>query len=184
VPILFYSTEVQRDIVCQLASFAEKDHQHLTQCPIAEFTYANCAAVTADGLSNCIAAADWRWPVYLCSMALPLFFTLVEFGMNQIEMSARHVSLSMFVSVLYLVATYVGQRIFDMPIFPSSLDWSFPDETRSTNTLTFICVFLGSVFTVYWVLLGLHTWKVGFYRSRRKFDFEDPLLKEQDEKDL
>jgi len=184
VPILFYTTDIQRDIVCRLATFAEQSHQTATQCLITELTYETCAAVTADGFSNCIAAADWRWPVYLCTMAMPLVYILIEFSMNQIEMSARHVTLPMFVSVLYLAMTYVGQIMFEKPIYPSSLDWSFPDETRTTNALTFIGIFLGSVFTSYWALLGLHTWKITFFRRRRRFDFEDPLLKGQEEKDL
>jgi hypothetical protein len=70
--------------------------------------YWQCIA-NVKGNESCYAGlAGWRKPFYLASIYTPVFFALIEFCFNRIEMPPKTVFLQVGLSLGYLWITFLG----------------------------------------------------------------------------
>lgn len=149
-PAIFYTTRVQKDVLCQLASngFAV-DHewknatvnncsgQPLTFSPMmpqlattnATELYQQCIVAEDDNfatVSSCYKNyASWRWPVYIATIYLPICCCLIEFSVNRIQIPPWIVIVQIGVGVAYLLCNFIGQMLLSQPIYPDTIDWLF-----------------------------------------------------------
>jgi len=95
--------------------------------------YTQCIAAeefNAGNLLSCYKGlADWRWPVYIATIYLPICCCLIEFSINRIQIPPWVVIVQIGVGVAYLLCNFIGQMLLSQPIYPDTIDWLFKQPT-------------------------------------------------------
>ena len=87
---------------------------------------------------------------------LPATFLLIDFFLlNRLELAKQHVVFPVATLLMWLGMTAFSQFAFGNPLYPSALDWTFPDATRSGATAWFLFVLIVSVFALYFIMFSL-----------------------------
>jgi hypothetical protein len=91
--------------------------------------YQSYQAIT--NLNGCKQAAGFRWLLILSAVYLPALVWIFELSFNRLKMTGHYIAFPLVVCVLYLLGTAFSQYVSKKPVFPSTLDWTFPDPARS-----------------------------------------------------
>lgn len=81
-------------------------------------------------------------------------------------MSWQHVLYPLVIIGLYLICTMFSQYVSKRPVFPTVLDWTFPDEQRTVATCTFLAILIFGSVALYFLMVFVHAKKALWCRRR------------------
>ena len=122
-----------------------------------------CLADYANNPSKYILASGFRYDVYLAGVMMPVIFYFIEFFLNQIVLSWKHIVYQYLFTVLYGVVTAAWQHLTgNAVIFPGSLDWICSLRAGASSDCLFnecilwFIIFMAVQTVSYSVILYLH----------------------------
>lgn len=111
---MIYSESMLSGQVCKFNELASKSDKSQEEC----------LANYSNDPEEYILKAGFRYDTFLCGVYLPVVFFAIEFFLNQILISWKHIVYQYVFTLCYAVITASWQTLTgDAVIFPKTLDW-------------------------------------------------------------
>merc|ERR1711908_95333 len=103
--ILFYSTNMQPDILCTLAKLGSNNKTSFNETICILKPTLNDTLYSNDAL---VKSAGWRWGMYQAGLIIPCIMNVVEMCLNRLLLRFRHAIVVFGWSIVYLIINFLG----------------------------------------------------------------------------
>ena len=165
IMFLFFTQEMMKGEVCKF--------YELAQTTDADTRQADCLANYDSDPSKYIEGSGFRYPAFIMALALPAAYGLIEFFLNQLLMTWRHILYQFIFTIFFALVTMLWQvSTGDATIFPGALDWVCASREGGEDGCIFdecilwFIVFIGVQSGCYSLILFLHYLKTRFCCKR------------------